>query len=101
MQLTTNVSLFRLLTGNIDEVVSTRDEFDGLGLVGYEILPHLNRHDDAFLEKVRQYSEFLPHDIVALDDGAAMISTDENDWRCFGRGVRYRRGVASAVDPAA
>ena len=100
MQLTPNVSLFRLLSDPVEAVVSTRDESDGLGLVRYEILPHLNRHDAAFLEKVRTYSESVPHDILALDDGAAVLCDDEPECRCFGHGVRYRRGVAGPIDAA-
>ena len=55
MQLTQNVSLFRLLTAPLDDVLAHHGEYDGLGLVGYEILPHLNRLDASFLEKVRRY----------------------------------------------
>lgn len=101
MQLTRNVSLFRLLSGSVDEVVSNRVEFDGLDLVGYEILPHLNKHDASFLEKVRRYSELVPHDVVALEDGAAMVFDDDGDCRCFGQAVRYRGGVRESIEAAA
>jgi len=47
MQLTKNVSLFRLLTETLDEVVVNRGEYDALAVVGYEILPHLNRFEPA------------------------------------------------------
>lgn len=96
MQVTMNVSLFRLLSWNVEEVIASRSGFDGLGLVGYEILPHLNRHDAAFIEKVRQYSELVEHDIVALEDGAAAVTGPAGD-RYLGRGARFRRGVQSAL----
>ena len=47
MQLTRNVSLFRLVTEPVDDVLATRDDYDGLGFVEYEVLPHLNRHDPS------------------------------------------------------
>jgi peptidase E len=100
MQLTKNVSLFRLSSDSVDDVVSKRAEFDGLGLVGYELLPHLNKHDASFLEKVRRYSESIPHDIVALEDGAALLCDDDDDCRCFGQGVRYRGGVWGSIEAA-
>ena len=97
MQLTRNVSLFRLLSASVEEVIASRAEFDGLGLVDYEVLPHLNRHDDAFLEKVRQYSELVEHDIVALDDGSAVVADTASNYRSLGQGVRFYRGVQTAL----
>jgi peptidase E len=101
MQLTKNVSLFRLLSATVDDVVGAHAGHDGLSMVGYEMLPHLNRLDASFLEKVRRYSELLPHDVVALEDGAAMIHAGAGSLRCSGRGVRFRRGIESPIDAAA
>ena len=101
MQLTKNVSLYRLLSGPVDEVVAEHGRFDALGLVGYEILPHLNRHKPMFQERVQRYSERVPHDIVALADGAVAFSDDHADCHCFGQGERYRRGVRVAIGTAA
>lgn len=39
MQLTRNVPVYRLLSRSIDEVVAAHAQFDGLGLVDYELLP--------------------------------------------------------------
>lgn len=98
MYLTKNVSLFRLLTGTADDVARTHGNHTGLSMVDYEILPHLNRHDAPFLERVRSYSELLPHDVVALEDGAAMVYTGGGGPRCSGRAVRFRRGTESPID---
>lgn len=97
MQLTSNVSLYRLLSGGVEEVSAGRSECDGLGLVGYEILPHLNRHDAAFLEKVRQYSERVEHDIVALEDGAAVVADTAIHYKTLGTAARFRRGVQTPL----
>lgn len=97
MQLTSNVSLFRLLSGSVEEVNASRFEFEGLDLVGYEILPHLNRHDSAFLEKVRQYSELVEHDIVALEDGAAVVADTASTYKSLGQGARFYRGVQTPL----
>ena len=98
MQLTANVSLFRLLSESVEHVVTTRSDFEALGLVDFELLPHLNRHDEAFLEKVRRYSELVPNDIVALADGAALMSGDDGVWRCSGGGARFRHGLRSEIN---
>ena len=101
MQLTKNVSLCRLLSGTVDDVVGAHADYEGLSIVGYEILPHLNRLDAPFLERVRRYSELLPHDVIALEDGAAMIHAGVGSPRCTGRAVRFRRGIESSIDEAA
>jgi dipeptidase E len=98
MQLTKNVSLVRLLSDDVDAVVGSHAEYDGLGLVDYELLPHLNRLDAAFLDKVCRYSELVSHDVVALDDGAAIIYSGGDDSRVLGRALRIRRGVTSVIE---
>ena len=97
MQLTRNVSLFRLLTTTVEEVMSHRDDYEALGVVGYEILPHLNRLETSFLEAVRHYSERVPHDVIALADGAAVLHTGRDDYRCVGQAVRFRNGIRSSM----
>lgn len=101
MQLTQNVSLFRLLTGTIDEVLANRADYQALGLVAYEILPHLNTYDANFLEQVRRYSERVDLDIIALHDGAAVFHTSRDQYHCVGHVERFRNGVATSIDPAA
>ena len=100
MQFTRNVSLYRLPSEPVDAVLAERHEYEGLGLVHYELLPHLNRLDATFLEKVRLYSEKVAHDVVALEDGSAMLHAPGVDPRCAGRGARFRGGVRSSMDTA-
>jgi hypothetical protein len=69
MQLTKNVSLFRLLTAALDEVFENRGEYVALGVVDYESLPHWNRFEPSFLEIVRRYLERVDHDVIGLADG--------------------------------
>ena len=74
--LTPNVSLFRLQTESVEAVLATSAaDFDALGAVTFELLPHANRLEAAFLDKVRRYSEQTETDIVAVADGGAMFST--------------------------
>jgi len=101
MQFTTNLSVYRLLSEAVDTVIVDRDEYGALRVVRYEFLPHLNRLDQAFLAKVQRYSERVPYDIVALEDGSAMIHWQAEDARCIGRGVRFRGGVKSVIEAAA
>lgn len=101
MQLTRNVSLFRLLSTSLDEVIAAHSEYNALGIVMYEILPHLNRLEPSFLEVVQRYSERLDYDVVALADGAALLCTDSDNYRCIGRAIRFRNGIASEIGRAA
>ena len=101
MQFTNNVSLFRLLTKTVVDVVAERDEYEALGIVNYELLPHVNRLDAPFLEKVQHYSERGPNDVVGLEDGAALIQEEDGSYRCVGRAVRFRGGVRTAIETTA
>ena len=80
----------------VPTVLSEHASFEALGAVDYELLPHLDRHSASFLEKVRLYSESIPHDVVALADGAALIYVDgeptaAGETAIFSRGVRQDR----------
>jgi len=99
MQFTANLSLVRLLSLPVTTVVAERGEHVALGIVPYELVPHANTLDAAASETLRRYSASVPCDIVALDDGAAMIHEAGNS-RCDGRGVRFRGGVRTEIDPA-
>jgi peptidase E len=100
MQFTNNVSLFRLLTKTVVDVVAERDEYEALGIVNYELLPHVNKLDAPFLDKVQHYSERVPNDIVGLEDGAALIHQEDGLYRCVGRAIRFRDGVRTEVETA-
>jgi hypothetical protein len=101
MQFTVNVSLFRLLTVALDEVLADRAEYEALGVVGYEILPHLNRHEPSFIEMVRRYSERVTHDVIALADGGAVLHTGANVYGCVGQAVRFHDGAMTLIEAAA
>jgi peptidase E len=100
MQLTRNVSLFRLLNNSLNEVIADHSEYEALGIVTFEILPHLNRFEPSFLELVQRYSERLDYDVVALADGAALLCKDSDNYTCIGRVVRFRKGIASEIGRA-
>ena len=97
MQFATNVSLYRLLSHPVEAVTADHPAHLALAIVPYELLPHLNRLDQDFLAKVQRYSETISSDIVALEDGAAMIHFDDGDAACIGRGVRFRGGKPTPI----
>jgi peptidase E len=97
LQLTQNVSLYRLQEASVDEVFEGRHAYQALGFVPYELLPHLNRLAPEFLDKVRQYSARVEHDILAIPDGSAVLHRDRNDYRCVGWTVSFRNGLMSTV----
>lgn len=92
MQLSKNVSLFRLVNTSLDEVLAGHQNYQGLGLVDCEVLPHLNRFGPAFIETVRRYSAQFDHDVVALVDGAALLSTESGGFECVGQAAIFRKG---------
>ena len=93
LQLTPNVSIVRLQTEPLEDVIATRGAYNGLGAVPYEFLPHVNRCTDEFLEKVRAYSEHVDHEIVGLADGGAIVHDTPERYEPVGDVVRFRQGV--------
>jgi peptidase E len=91
MQLTANVSLFRLLTVPLERVLAERAWFEALGLVDFEVLPHLNRHDQSLVDTVTRYAASIGREVIALDDGAAIVYDGTGVPTCFGRVVRHGR----------
>lgn len=93
--LTPNVSLARLHTESFDEVIAARERFEGLSAVPFELLPHVDRHDAAFLEQVRRYSEHAPHDIIGLTEGGALLYGDGDTFTRVGTLSYFRNGQPS------
>lgn len=100
MQLTKNVSLFRLSTVPLDEVIKELREYEALGIVDYEILPHYNRFEPSFLEMVRLYSKQVDHDVIGLADGAAVLHRSRDNFWCVGQATRFRAGVMTPIKTA-
>ena len=78
-------------------MLSERREFDALGMVDYEILPHVNRLESSFLEKVRCYSEHIDHDVLGLPDAAALLYKKSHDYLCAGQVTRFSRGEMNLI----
>jgi peptidase E len=93
MLLTPNVSLYRLQTDAVDDVIESRGRYDTLGAVSYEVLPHSNQLAPAVLDRVRQYSSRISHDIVLMCDGSAIFPTGTGTFDVVGRATRYRGGA--------
>lgn len=96
--LTPNVSLGRLESASVEEVLSTRSRFSALGAVSFELLPHVNRLEPAFLDKVRRYSDEAATDVVAMADDGAIFATTPDAFEQVGTVARYRRGEIIATD---
>lgn len=97
MQLTPNISLYRLLTTSLDEVITHRGEFEGPNIVHFELLPHLNRFDPSFLELVRRYSEHVSHEVLVLADGAAVLVSDHHEVACLGQVLHFADGIPTRI----
>ncbi len=90
--LTPNVSLFRLESESVAEVMATRGRFGAIGAVSYEVLPHASRFGTAFIDRVLRYSDEAATDVVALADGAALFATSPDGFDHVGVVTRYRGG---------
>ncbi len=92
MQLTPNISLFRLRQHSVAEVLQERDRFAALGIVAFEVLPHSDRHPASLLDAVRHYSEGVDNDIGCLADGAAVWQDANGSLSAIGDARCLRRG---------
>lgn len=97
MQFTRNVSLFRLNSLTVTEVIAQRNEYDALGVVPYEFLPHLDKHDDGFLEKVRQYSQAITHPVIGVEDGGALLHKSRDEYQFVGRAAIFHHGNITLI----
>jgi peptidase E len=96
MLLTQNVSLFRLVDTPLDKVVAEHSRYQGMALVDYELLPHLDRLSAEFIAAVDRYSTMIPHRILALSDGAAVLLTGTRH-RCTGTAAWLHDGARAPV----
>ena len=92
LQFTKNISVFRLIELEVDEVIVQWSEYKALDIVPYEFLPHLNVHSESFLEKVRLYSQAIDHPIIGVEDGGALIHKSINEYQVVGRASIFRHG---------
>ena len=93
MQLTPNLSLFRLMQHDVSQVLDQRHDHAALGLVPFEILPHHDRQTPELLVAVRQYSAAIDNDIWCLADGAAVVQEADGSIGCIGQARCLRAGV--------
>ena len=91
MQFTKNVSLFRLVTETVEQVIREHPNYEGLNIVNYEFLPHYNSMESSFIEKVSEYSKGIDHDIVSITDGSAIFHNN-NEIVYIGNTVRFHDG---------
>jgi len=101
MFLTADVSVFRLLAEDVASVLGGQGPAQTAGLVPYEFLPHLNRLSSEFLEKVRAYSTGTSSDLIAVPDGAALIHHSAEEYYIIGNGLKFVKGRATIIGPAA
>jgi peptidase E len=100
MLLTQNVSMFRLVDTPLDKVVAEHSVYQGMALVDYELLPHLDRLSADLIAVVDRYSTMIPHRILALSDGAAVLYTGTSR-RCMGTAVWLHDGARAPAGVAA
>lgn len=79
MQLTANLSLFRLLTHPLHSVLDERPEFAGLGVVSCEVIPHADRQPESLLTAAKHYAAQVGHSIWSLPDGCAVAYLSSNE----------------------
>ncbi len=93
MQLTPNLSLFRLLKHDVAEVLDQRKDHAAMGLVPFEILPHCDRQPAELMAAVLAYSRAIDTDIWCLDDGAAVVQEPDGSLRTIGNARCLRDGI--------
>jgi dipeptidase E len=98
MQLAQNISVFRLINLDVEQVIAQRNEYEALGIVPYEFLPHLNAHGKSFLEKVRRYSQATSHPVIGVEDGGALIHESRGKYQLIGQASIFHRGDIEFIE---
>jgi peptidase E len=92
MQLTPNVSLFRLLKDDVESVIAQRESYAALACVPFEMLPHSQSHSPEFMRSVHAYSAQTDSEIVLVPDGSALCVDARGATRHIGPVSRLHRG---------
>ncbi len=85
VQLGKSTKLFHLFIGSNEQ-----SDIDALGLVDFEYLPHYNRWDDAFKEKVKDYVQTTGTIVYAGNDGDGII-VENGEIRLIGDIVKITK----------
>jgi dipeptidase E len=97
MQLGQNISVFRLINLEVEQVIAQRKRYEALGIVPYEFLPHLNVHDQSFLEKVQRYSQAIGHPVIGVEDGGALIHSSRDMYKLAGHASIFHHGEIESI----
>jgi dipeptidase E len=98
MQLAQNISVFRLVNFEVEQVIAQRNEYEALGIVPYEFLPHLNAHGGSYLEKVRRYSQAISHPVIGVEDGGALIHKSRGKYQLVGQASIFHHGDIEFIE---
>lgn len=72
MQLTPNLSIFRLLACSVDAAASQRDSYRGLALTPFEIIPHLGQQPKQLLDAASRYRAASGSVVWGIPDGGGI-----------------------------
>jgi dipeptidase E len=77
MQMTKSVASYKLFTDGLTEALTQYENLRAMELVEFEFLPHLNRHGDEFISKVKEYSRKCKVKVYGCNDGDGIIINDD------------------------
>lgn len=76
MQLTRNVSLYRLVSNGLSQAKDEYMNYFATGLLDFEFLPHYNWHNERTIELVKEYTHVMNVTVYSCADGGSIISED-------------------------
>ena len=94
VQIGRSAGLYKVFIDHLDSAISNIKEFDALGLVDFEILPHYNRWDEDYKKDVKEYSKKLRTIIYALHDGDGIIVNGDS-IEFIGNVIKIENGIES------
>ncbi len=98
LQLTKTVAIYKAFIGNLDGI--TYEDYEGLfglNLVDFEFLPHFNRWNQGFIDKVKSYSAKFSCLIFACRDGDGIVVND-TEIEFVGDIVKIENGILISSD---
>lgn len=76
MQLTRSLSLFRLLSVPVEEVLLERRALEGLSLTPCEVVPHIDHQPVHLVDAARAYARRVDRPVWGIPDGSAITVFD-------------------------
>ena len=90
VQLGRGAGLFKLFTCSLEETLNCRDILSALHITDFEFLPHYNRWEAKYIDRVKEYLQKIESTIFTCEDGNGII-VENGDMNFIGKVIKLKK----------